>query len=136
MEIRKININNPEELDKFKLEVTGYVSSYGFPYRLDSLTDKGGNYTIFCPIRWKNAFSPAKLKKMLHEEVDADLVTVEYIDFIKTDESVKQHQKKDILLPMKKVCRWMKDNHIHYQNTDITTDTVISDFKMDMLKMI
>lgn len=69
--MRKININNLEELKKFKLETSGFVSSYGFPYRLDDVTEKGANYTVFCPIRWKSAFSPAKLHKLLKEDVDA-----------------------------------------------------------------
>ena len=81
--MRRININNPDELERFKMETSGFVSSYGFPYRLDGLSEKGGNYTIFCPLRWKNAFSPAKLHKLLREDVDADRITVEYIDFVK-----------------------------------------------------
>ena len=81
--MRNININNLEELKQFKLETTGFVTSYGFPYRLDDLTNKGANYTIFCPLRWKDAFSPAKLHKMLRDEVDADRISVEYIDFVK-----------------------------------------------------
>lgn len=81
--MRKININNPEELKRFKKETTGFVSSYGFPYRLDDLTSKGANYTVFCPLRWKNAFSPAKLRKLLKEDVDADYIAVEYIDFVR-----------------------------------------------------
>lgn len=76
----KININNPEELKKFKKETSGFSSSYGFPYKLDDLTDKGANYTIFCPIRWKQAYPPAKLRKLLKEDVDADRIKVEYID--------------------------------------------------------
>jgi hypothetical protein len=47
------------------------------------LTEKGANYTVFCPLRWKSAFSPAKLHKLLKEDVDADKITVEYIDFVK-----------------------------------------------------
>jgi hypothetical protein len=81
--MRKININNLEELKKFILETTGFVSSYGFPYRIDDLTEKGANYTVFCPLRWKSAFSPAKLHKLLKEDVDADRIRVEYIDFVK-----------------------------------------------------
>ena len=81
--MRKININNPNELKKFKQETTGFVSSYGFPYRLDDLTDRGANYTVFCPLRWKDVFSPNKLKKLLREDVDADKIVVEYIDFTK-----------------------------------------------------
>ena len=81
--MRKINIKNPEELKRFMKETTGFVSSYGFPYRLDDLTDRGANYTIFCPLRWKSAFSPAKLNKMLREDVDADRIKVEYLDFVK-----------------------------------------------------
>lgn len=91
--MRKININNPEELKKFKQETHGFVSSYGFPYRLDYLTEKGGNYTVFCPLRWKSVFSPAKLCKMLREDVDADKITVEYIDFVK--EPIEE--KKDLI---------------------------------------
>lgn len=81
--MRRININNPDELKRFKMETSGFVSSYGFPYRLDGLSEKGGNYTVFCPLRWKNAFPPAKLHKLLREDVDADRITVEYIDFVK-----------------------------------------------------
>ena len=81
--MRTININNPDELERFKMETSGFLSSYGFPYRLDGLSEKGGDYTIFCPLRWKSAFSPAKLHKLLREDVDADRITVEYIDFVK-----------------------------------------------------
>ena len=83
--MRKINVKNPEELKKFKEETTGFTTSYGFPYRLDDLTEKGANYTIFFPIKWKAAYSPAKLHKMLRDEVDADLIKVEYIDFVNED---------------------------------------------------
>ncbi len=89
-DMRKININNPEELKRFKLETSGFVSSYGFPYRLDDLTEKGANYTVFCPIRWKSAFSPAKLHKLLKEDVVADRIHVEYIDFVKEEEEDKK----------------------------------------------
>jgi hypothetical protein len=83
LKMRRININNPEELKKFKMETSGFVSTYGFPYRLDDLTEKGANYTVFCPLRWKSAFSPAKLHKLLREDVDADVIKVEYVDFVK-----------------------------------------------------
>ena len=83
LKMRRININNPEELKKFKIETSGFMSTYGFPYRLDDLTEKGANYTVFCPLRWKSAFSPAKLHKLLREDVDADVIKVEYIDFVK-----------------------------------------------------
>ena len=65
------------------METSGFLRPYGFPYRLDGLSEKGGDYTIFCPLRWKSAFSPAKLHKLLREDVDADRITVEYIDFVK-----------------------------------------------------
>ena len=90
--MRKININNPEELKKFKLETSGFVLSYGFPYRLDDLTDRGANYMVFCPLRWKSAFSPTKLRKLLREDVDADVIKVEYIDFVK--EEIKDKNSK------------------------------------------
>lgn len=83
--MRTININNPEELKRFKQETSGFVSSYGFPYRLDDVTEKGANYTVFCPLRWKSAFSSAKLRKMLREDVYADKIHVEYIDFVKEE---------------------------------------------------
>ena len=83
--MRKININNLEELKKFKMETSGFVSTYDFPYRLDDLTNKGANYTIFCPLRWKSSFSPAKLHKLLREDVDANVIRVEYIDFVKEE---------------------------------------------------
>ena len=88
----KININNPEELKKFKKETLGFSSSYGFPYKLDGLTDKGANYTIFCPIRWKQAYPPAKLRKLLKEDVDADQIKVEYIDFVQETTQEKKDQ--------------------------------------------
>lgn len=81
--MRTININNPDELKRFKMETCGFVSSYGFPYRLDGVSEKGGDYTVFCPLRWKSAFPPAKLYKLLREDVDADRIIVEYIDFVK-----------------------------------------------------
>ena len=90
--MRRININNPEELKKFKMETSGFVSSYGFPYRLDDVTDRGANYTVFCPLRWKSAFPLAKLRKLLLEDVDVDKVKVEYIDFVKEP---LQEEKKD-----------------------------------------
>ena len=93
LKMRRININNPEELKKFKLETSGFVSSYGFPYRLDDVTEKGANYTIFCPLRWKSAFSPAKLHKLLKEDVNADKISVEYIDFVK--EPIEEKETKD-----------------------------------------
>lgn len=90
--MRKININNPEELKKFKQETHGFVSPYGFPYRLDELTEKGANYTVFCPLRWKSAFSPARLHKLLREDVDADKIHVEYIDFVKESTQEEKDQ--------------------------------------------
>ena len=86
--MRKINVRNPNELERFKKEISGFTS-YGFPYKLDDLTDKGGNYTIFCPLRWKQSFSPAKLRKLLKEDVDADYIKVEYIDFVQEATQLK-----------------------------------------------
>lgn len=85
MKMRKININSLEELQKFREETSGSTSSYGLPYRLDDLTEKGANYTVFCPLRWKQVFPPAKLRKLLREDVDADRIHVEYIDFVKEE---------------------------------------------------
>lgn len=90
MTMRKINISNPEELKKFKQETSGFTSSYGFPYKLDDLTDKGGNYTVFCPLKWKKTFPPAKLRKLLKEDVDADYIIVEYVDFVQESAPEKE----------------------------------------------
>ena len=90
--MRKINISNPDELKKFKQETSGFVSSYGFPYKLDDLTDKGANYTVFCPLKWKQVFSPAKLRKLLKEDVDADQIKVKYIDFVQETTQEKKDQ--------------------------------------------
>lgn len=101
--MRRINIKNPEELKKFKMETTGFVSSYGFPYRLDELTDRGANYTLFCPLRWKNAFPLAKLHRMLREDVDVDRIRVEYVDFVSEDDVVVELDRKaktEIKLPL------------------------------------
>ena len=92
MTMRKINISNPDKLKAFKQETSGFVSSYGFPYKLNDLTDKGANYTVFCPIRWKQVFSPAKLRKLLKEDVDADQIKVEYIDFVQETTQEKKDQ--------------------------------------------
>lgn len=81
--MRKININNHEELEKFKQETSGFLSRYGFPYRLDDLTERGANYTVFCPLRWKVIFPPVKLSRLLKEELDADKISVEYVDFVR-----------------------------------------------------
>lgn len=90
MKMRIININSLEELQKFREETSGSTSSYGFPFRLDDLTEKGANYTVFCPLRWKQVFPPAKLRKLLREDVDADRISVEYIDFVKEEVEEKE----------------------------------------------
>lgn len=74
------------------METSGFVSTYGFPYRLDDLTEKGANYTVFCPLRWKSVFPPAKLHRLLRGDVDADVIKVEYIDFVK-EEKIAEYEK-------------------------------------------
>ena len=75
------------------METSGFVSTYGFPYRLDNLTEKGANYTVFCPLRWKSIFLPARLRKLLREDVDADVIKVEYINFVKEEVEDKEEDK-------------------------------------------
>lgn len=87
--MRKINITNPEDLNQFRREIAGFTTNYGFPYRLDDITGKGANYTVFCPIRWKSIFPPDKLKRLLKEDVDADKIKVAYIDFVRVPEEKK-----------------------------------------------
>ena len=86
--MRRININNKSEVEAFKREVTCYMQISDtniLPYRLDDLTNKGGNYTIIVPLEWKDEpiCAPAILRGMLRNEVDADKITIEYIDFFK-----------------------------------------------------
>ena len=81
--MRTINVKNADELNKFKQEISGFTSCYGFPYRLDDLTEKGANYTLFCSMKWKKAITPATLYSILSGDVDADRITIEYVDFVK-----------------------------------------------------
>lgn len=83
--MRTINVKNADELNKFKQEISGFTSCYEFPYRLDDLTEKGANYTLFCPMKWKKAITPATLHSILSGDVDvdADRITIEYVDFVK-----------------------------------------------------
>ena len=90
------------------METSGFVSTYGFPYRLDDLTEKGANYTIFCPFRWKSAFPPAKLHKLLREDVDADVIKVEYIDFVK--EEIKMDYKEKYEMALERAKKFIEGN--------------------------
>lgn len=84
--MQKVNINNPDEIKRFKSKISDYMwinESDIIPYRRDDGTERGANYTIFVPVRWKNKLSPAKLHATLRNEVDADRITIEYIDFVR-----------------------------------------------------
>lgn len=88
--VKKINISNTTEFGRFRRQISGFMQSYGFPYRLDDITGKGANYTVFCPIAWKSIFPPDKLKRLLKEDVDADKIKVAYIDFVRVPEEKKE----------------------------------------------
>lgn len=84
--MRRININNRSELALFKSEVSDYLwvnDHIIIPYRRDDSTNRGANYTMFVPLHWKNALTPKKLHSALRNEVDADAIVIEYIDFVR-----------------------------------------------------
>ena len=84
--MRKVNLNNPDEARHFKSEVSGYMwvsETCIIPYRMDGLTEKGANYTILVPLKWKQWFTQKRLRATLRNEVDADCITIEYINFVR-----------------------------------------------------
>ncbi len=84
--MRKVNINNKEEIKRFKSEISDwlFLEDYNpIPYRRDDSTEKGANYTLFIPRRWKPFITPERLRQEMRNEVDADKVTIEYIDFVR-----------------------------------------------------
>lgn len=88
--VKKINICNPTEFGRFRRQISGFMQIYGFPYRLDDITGRGANYTVFCPIAWKYIFPPDRLKRLLKEDVDADKIKVAYIAFVREPEEKKE----------------------------------------------
>lgn len=84
--MRQVNISNPEEIKRFKSEISDYMwvsETDIIPYRRDDSTERGANYTIFVPIKWKNKLSSPRLHAALRNEVDADKITIEYVEFVK-----------------------------------------------------
>jgi hypothetical protein len=82
--MRQVNICNPEEIKRFKSEISDYMwvsETDIIPYRRDDSTEKGANYTIFVPVKWKYQYPPKSLRILLRSEVDADKIEIEYIDF-------------------------------------------------------
>lgn len=88
----KVNLNNPTEVAKFRSQIAGILfgefvhqpqDHQPIPYRMDDLTERGANYTIFIPLKWKNIFSKESLSRELRNEVDADKITIEYVDFVR-----------------------------------------------------
>ena len=81
--MKAINTSSAEQanLDKFKAKINGWITSIGLPYHLDDLTPDGGIYTIFCPVVWKGLYSAHELKTALKQDVDAEKINIEYIDF-------------------------------------------------------
>lgn len=85
----KVNLNNPNELARVKSLIAGFLTGsfvnghQPIPYRMDDLTERGANYTIFIPLKWKNIFSKESLSRELRNEVDADKITIEYLDLVR-----------------------------------------------------
>lgn len=85
--MRRININNKSEVKLFRAEIDGYFwvseSAIIIPYHREDSTNKGANYRMYVPLMWKERLSPSHLRSSLRNEVDADKITIEYIDFFK-----------------------------------------------------
>ena len=88
----KVNLNNQNEVAKFRSQIAGILfgdyihepqDHQPIPYRMDDLTENGANYTILVPKKWKWFFSKENLMQELRNEVDADKITIEYIDFVR-----------------------------------------------------
>ena len=85
----KVNLNNQNEVAKFRSQFAGILTGSSvndhqpIPYRMDDLTENGANYTILVPKKWKWFFSKENLMQELRNEVDADKITIEYIDFVR-----------------------------------------------------
>jgi len=85
----KVNMNNAIEVARLKSQITGFLTGslinehQPIPYRMDDLTEKGANYTVLVPKKWKEFFSERNLRQELRNEVDADKITIEYVDFVK-----------------------------------------------------
>ena len=85
----KVNLNNSNEVAKLRSQFAGFLTGslvndhQPIPYRMDDLTEKGANYTILVPEKWKEFFSKKNLKQELRNEVDADKITIEYVDFVR-----------------------------------------------------
>lgn len=84
--MRKVNINNKQELKQFKAEISDYLwinDNTIIPYKREDSTDKGANYRIFVHLKWKNIGFEAYLRHELKNEVDADRIRIEYVEFVK-----------------------------------------------------
>ena len=85
----KVNLNNRNEVAKLRSQFAGFLTGSSvkdhqpIPYRMDDLTERGANYTIFIPLKWKNIFSKESLSRELRNEVDADKISIEYVDFVR-----------------------------------------------------
>ena len=85
----KVNLNNSNEVAKLRSQFAGFLTGSSvkdhqpIPYRMDDLTEKGANYTILVPKKWKEFFSKKNLRQELRNEVDADEITIEYVDFVR-----------------------------------------------------
>ena len=84
--MRKVNIKNKLEVRLFKAEISDYLwidESRIIPYIREDSTDRGANYRIFVPLKWKSILFEANLRRALRNEVDADKITIEYVEFVK-----------------------------------------------------
>lgn len=84
----KVLVKKPGEISKYYNMVTGYMTLPSLlHYRIDEKTEKGANYTLFIPVKWKGLFFISALKNLLRTtrevgEPLVDNVRIEYVDFI------------------------------------------------------
>lgn len=76
-----LTLKDRADFERFKKSVSGWIyTAIGpLPYRLDDLTNKGGNYTIYLPYKDRHAYSKSELRRLMRAEVDLDQLTVIYV---------------------------------------------------------
>ena len=76
-----LTLKDRADFERFKRSVSGWIyTAIGpLPYRLDDLTNKGGNYTIYLPYKDRHAYSKSELRRLMRAEVDLDQLTVIYV---------------------------------------------------------
>ena len=83
-----VDVKKPGELKKYYGIIYGYMTLPSLlHYSIDEKTERGANYTLFIPVKWKGLFFISALKNLLRTTRKAgeplvDNVRIEYVDFI------------------------------------------------------